>query len=249
MSHQSDQTPAGEALPAAAAATAIVPARPDKPPPLADKAALARCGQRVRARLAGDPAAYRLPTDRAEIFAFGEFLSPAECERMIALVDATAKPSAVYDVQRYSETRTSYSGDVDRTDPFVQMIERRIDDLLGMEAACGEAIQGQRYHPGQEFKAHCDWFHTRAPYWRDEVRRGGQRAWTAMVYLNDVEEGGVTEFTRIGLSISPQRGALLVWNNALPDGTPNWDTMHAAHPVVRGVKHIITKWYRTRRWG
>ncbi|MBC2668633.1 2OG-Fe(II) oxygenase [Novosphingobium piscinae] len=222
---------------------------PQKPAPLADRAALVRCGERVRARLAADPAAYRLPTDRAEIFAFGEFLDPAECDRMIALVDATARPSMVYDLPRQSETRTSYSGDVDPADPFVRMIERRIDDLLGLESSWGEAIQGQRYHPGQEFKAHCDWFSTLAEYWPQEARRGGQRGWTAMAYLNAVEEGGVTEFTRLGLSITPQRGALLVWNNATPDGAPNWDTMHAAHPVVRGVKYVITKWYRTRRWG
>ncbi|WP_298196201.1 2OG-Fe(II) oxygenase [Novosphingobium sp.] len=219
------------------------------PGPLADRVALARCGEAVRARLAADPTAYRLPTDQAEIFAFGEFLSPAECERMIGLVDATAQPSIVYDEPRQSDFRTSYSGDVDRDDPFVRMIERRIDDLLGLEASWGEAIQGQRYHPGQQFMAHYDWFWTRAAYWPAEAARGGQRAWTAMAYLNDVEEGGQTQFTRLGLSVAPQPGALLVWNNATPDGAPNFATMHAALPVVRGVKYVITKWYRTRKWG
>lgn len=225
-----------------------VPDLANPAPPPADQTALARCGERVRARLAADPAAYRLPSDRAEIFAFGNFLSPAECDQMMALVDAVAKPSAVYNLPQQSEFRTSYSGDVDRSDPFVRMIERRIDDLLGMDPAHGESLQGQRYLPGQQFMAHCDWFYTLAEYWPEEARRGGQRAWTAMAYLSDVEEGGATEFTRIGLTVRPQRGALLVWNNALPDGLPNWDTMHAAHPVLRGSKHVITKWYRTREW-
>lgn len=224
-------------------------AQPGQAAPLVDVAALARCGELVRARLAADPSAYRLPTERAEIFAFGEFLSAPECERMMALVDATAQPSAVFDEGQYSNARTSYSGDVDRTDSFVRMIERRIDDLLGLDPTFGESVQGQRYAPGQEFKEHCDWFHTRASYWPTEAKRGGQRAWTAMAYLNDVEEGGVTHFTRIGVRVAPQRGALLVWNNALPDGSPNWDTMHAAEPVVRGTKYVITKWYRTRKWG
>lgn len=217
--------------------------------PPADQAALAACGERVRRRLAADPGAYRLPTDRAEIFAFGDFLAPAECDRLIALVDATAKPSAVFQHQADEAFRTSYSGDVDRDDPLVRMVERRIDDLLGMTPDHGETVQGQRYHPGQQFKAHCDWFWTFADYWPGESRRGGQRAWTAMAYLNGVEEGGATEFSRLGLSVQPQRGALLVWNNALPDGRPNIDTLHAALPVVRGVKYVITKWYRTRRWG
>ena len=70
-----------------------------------------------------------------------------------------------------------------------------------------------------------------------------------MIYLCDVEEGGQTCFTRIGVSVPPQRGALLVWNNAAPDGSPNVDTLHAALPVIRGTKYVITKWYRTRPWG
>ena len=221
---------------------------PVKPPPVADRAALVRIGEQVRARLAADPSAYKVPVERAEIYAFADFLSPAECERFIALVDSVAKPSAVFDTAYESEYRTSFSGDVDRNDPFVRSIERRLDDLLGMDPDFGETVQGQRYHPGQEFREHYDWFWTSAKYWPDEAKRGGQRSWTAMIYLNDVEEGGTTDFTRLGLSIPPQRGALLVWNNAKPTGEPNGDVMHAATPVARGVKYVITKWYRTRRW-
>jgi len=217
--------------------------------PLVDQVRLVRIGERVRARLEADPGAYKVAVDRAEIWALGEFLSPAECDRFMALVDSVAKPSAVFDVATQAAFRTSYSGDVDRHDPFVRSIERRLDDLLGMDPDQGETVQGQRYLAGQEFRAHCDWFWTLADYWPQEAKRGGQRSWTAMIYLNDVEEGGQTDFVRIGVSVPPQRGALLVWNNATPAGEPNWDTMHAALPVIRGSKYVITKWYRARRWG
>jgi len=220
-----------------------------KTAPLKDKVALARMGEQVRTRLAADPAAFRIDTDKAEIFAFSQFLSPVECERFIAMVDAVARPSTVFDIRYEDGYRTSYSGDVERTDPFVRMIERRIDDLLGIDPGFGETVQGQRYTQGQEFQAHVDWFWTLADYWPKEQRKGGQRSWTAMAYLSDVDEGGQTEFVRLGISIPPQQGLLLVWNNAAPDGSPNWDTMHAAHPVVRGTKYVITKWYRTRVWG
>jgi len=229
--------------------SADAPRPPEPAAPLADQAALARLGAAVRARIAADPAAYRLPTDRAEIWAFADFLSPAECERMIALIDAVAQPSVVFNAAYDARYRTSYSGDVERTDPVVRMVERRIDDLLGIDPDWGETVQGQRYRDGQEFREHCDWFWTLGDYWPAEERRGGQRGWTAMAYLNAVEEGGTTDFTRLGMSITPRPGALLVWNNAAPDGSPNWDTMHAAQPVVRGVKYVITKWYRTRPWG
>lgn len=217
----------------------------DTPP---DKEALAELGTAVRERLAADPSVYKVPVEHAEIFAVADFLSQEECTHLIEMIDRVARPSEVFDSVYQAKYRTSYSGDVDQNDSFVRMIERRLSDLLGIDLGWGETIQGQRYYPGQEFKEHCDWFDHQAPYWTSEVERGGQRSWTAMAYLNDVEEGGVTEFTRIGIRIPPQTGALIVWNNALPDGSPNHDTMHAALPVIHGVKYVVTKWFRTRRW-
>ena len=164
------------------------------------------------------------------------------------MIDLTAKPSTLHEEDYSSGFRTSYSGDLDAYDPFVMSISRRIDDLLGMNPVCGEAIQGQRYLPGQQFKPHNDWFYTTEKYWQLERKRGGQRCWTAMAFLNEVEEGGETHFTEVGVKIEPKPGVLLVWNNAKPDGTPNVDTMHAGTPVVKGSKYVITKWYRTRKW-
>lgn len=219
------------------------------PCPNPDQAAMKALGETVRARLAADPLVQRLPGDQAEVWATADFLTADECERMMAMIDRTAVPSRILD-HGYNEVwRTSYSGDVDAHDPFVQMIERRIDDLLGIPHAWGETIQGQRYAPGQEFREHMDWFWTKAPYFKKEAKRGGQRSFTAMVFLNDVEEGGETAFVNLGMSIPPQRGVLLIWNNGGLDGSLNQFTLHAGMPVVRGTKYIITKWYRTRRWG
>lgn len=219
------------------------------PCPNPDKVALLKVGAHVRRRLSADPLAEKVPVETAEIWAIPEFVSPAECEQLMAMVDRTARPSDTLDHGYEGVWRTSYSGDVDRDDSFVKMIERRIDDLLGIPHENGETMQGQRYAPGQEFKPHMDWFWTKAPYWKVEAKRGGQRCITAMIYLNDVEEGGQTEFPNIGVSIPPQRGALIVWNNAAPDGSLNQNTIHAGTPVIRGVKYIITKWYRVRKWG
>lgn len=214
-----------------------------------DTAAIARLGTKVCARLAADPAVHKVPVEQAAMYAVAEFLSPAECDRLIGMIDAVAKPSRVYDPENQAHSRTSYSGDLDSTDSFIRMIERRISDLLGIDPAWGETVQGQRYMPGQEFHGHHDWFHVGSDYWAEEQARGGQRSWTAMVYLNDVEEGGRTEFARIGVSIPPQRGLLLTWNNGLPNGLPNENTLHAALPVTQGCKYVITKWFRTRKWG
>ena len=219
-----------------------------KKPEIPDQAALKRVGDQVRKRLAANKAIYHLPAEKAEIFAMGDFMTPDECGRMIGMIDQVARPSSVFNVAYGEDYRTSYSGDVDPHDPFVKKISRRIDDLLGLDPAWGETVQGQRYLPGQQFKPHCDWFFTEAEYWAREADRGGQRSWTAMVYLNPVEGGGSTDFTELGLSIEPKPGAILMWNKADLEGVPNRWTIHSGTQVSEGVKYIITKWYRNRKW-
>lgn len=232
----------GETGPAMPASTT------DAYPDDADRAGLCKVGRQVRERLACNLHVYKVPVDRVELFAAGDFLSTAECERLIALIDAVARPSEVFGVDYASGYRTSYSGDVDPHDPFVKKISRRIDDLLGIDPAFGETIQGQRYLPGQQFKPHHDWFHPKTSYWDLEMARGGQRSYTTMVFLNQVEAGGATEFPELEISLEPRQGVLLAWNNARPDGLTNPATIHAGRPVVAGSKYIITKWYRSRPW-
>jgi prolyl 4-hydroxylase len=144
--------------------------------------------------------------------------------------------------------RTSFTGNLDSFDEFILKLQQRLDDLLGIDHCNGETIQGQRYQQGQQFRAHYDWFDPHSAIWQQEHRCGGQRAFTAMAYLNPVEEGGATAFPDLGISVAPRPGTLLIWNNADLDGVPNPLTLHAGNPVTRGVKYIITKWYRCGRW-
>lgn len=214
-----------------------------------DQTALAAVGEAARARLASDPAVYRIDDTRIELFAVGGFISDQECARLCTMIDAAARPSALHELDYASGFRTSYSGDLDPRDPFVAGISARIDALLGVAAEIGEPVQGQRYLPGQQFKPHNDWFYVTEAYWPQEEARGGQRSWTAMAYCSPVEAGGATAFTLLGIEIEPKAGVLLIWNNALPDGRPNEATLHAGLPVEAGAKYIITKWYRTRAFG
>ncbi|GAA4035124.1 hypothetical protein GCM10022213_00080 [Parerythrobacter jejuensis] len=214
-----------------------------------DKDALARVGKSVRKRLDADPKAYKVPTDKAEIYAIGEFLSASECKKLMMMIDVVAQPSTLYEGTYKDGFRTSYSGNFDSHDQFVQGISRRMDDALGLPGKLGETIQGQRYLPGQQFKPHHDYFYPTEEYWERERKNGGQRSWTAMLFLNHVEAGGATNFTNVGINIEPKPGVLLAWNNATVEGIPNEDTLHAGTPVDQGVKYVITRWYRTRKWG
>ena len=212
-----------------------------------DQDALRRIGAKTRETLEAVPGIYKLPTDKAEIFVLSDFLTPEECRRFITMIDVVARPSELHETAYIENFRTSSSGNFNPHDPFVKGVSDRIDKLLGMPSILGEAIQGQRYLPGQEFKPHNDWFYTDQPYWKEERKRGGQRCWTAMAFLNKVPQGGHTHYTHVGAKIEPKPGALVIWNNARPDGTPNEDTMHAGTPVIEGSKYVLTKWYRVRK--
>ena len=219
------------------------PNDPDQP-----SAARADMGEHVRRRLSRNPMISAIKNGRAEMFLRHGLISPQECTALIERIDATSKPSKLFPGSANADYRTSSSSDLDLDDPLVQAITKRIDMLLGLEAPYGESLQAQRYEPGQEYKLHCDYFPAMGHYWPSMRVSGGQRCWTAMAYLCDVDQGGETQFPRIDILVPPRRGTLLIWNNMRPDGSPNGETVHAALPVIQGRKYVLTRWYRERPW-
>ena len=197
-------------------------------------------------RLGLRPGVQRVPTRELELFLVRGFLDPETCAAMIARIDAKRRPSQIADDLGIANFRTSETCDLDSNDPAVAEVEQRIADLLGLPLECGEPLQGQRYAPGQEFRPHTDTFNPGGYDFLVHTERGGQRSWTAMVYLNQPEDGGATRFKTIGKTVQPETGKLLAWNNLLPDGSPNPATLHQGMKVRRGTKYVLTKWFRQR---
>lgn len=208
----------------------------------------ARLGQTVTARVEANPAMRRAAVDAAQIYYHPDFLTGGDCDTLIRLIDANRRPSTLLSQSDDPNFRTSESCDLDRWAPEVRPIDERMAHLLGIPPENGETMQGQRYAPGQQFRAHFDWFNEQQDYWPAMKASGGQRTWTTMIYLNDVEEGGATWFPQAGVRVAPRQGLLLAWNNMKPDGTPNTGTLHEGTPVVQGVKYVITKWFREHAW-
>ena len=196
------------------------------------------------ARLAGTPGVQRVPTRQLELFILRNFLDAESCAALIGRNDERRRPSEIADDVGIANFRTSETCDLDWRDPLVGEVDRRIAALLGLTLQTGEPIQGQRYAPGQEFKPHTDTFEPGGyDFYRHTADRG-QRTWTAMIYLNQPEEGGATRFKCIGKTIQPETGKLLAWNNLLPDDAPNPATLHQGMKVRRGTKYVLTKWFR-----
>jgi prolyl 4-hydroxylase len=202
----------------------------------------------VTARLDADPAVTRAEVDGVQVYYRLDFLDGAQCDTLMAMIDANRRPSSLLSDKAGPDFRTSESCDMNRYAPEVQPIDEAIAGLLGLPPENGETLQGQRYAPGQHFRAHHDYFHERESYWQQMQASGGQRTWTTMIYLNDVAEGGATWFPQAGFKVAPRRGLLLAWNNMNPDGTPNERTLHEGTAVVEGTKYIVTKWFRERSW-
>ena len=200
-------------------------------------------------RLAATPGVQKVPSPRLSLFIKRDFLGPDECARIIELIDERRRPSTIADDFGDPLFRTSETCDLDHSDAAVVALDRRLAEFTGLDPAHGEPLQGQRYAVGQEFKLHTDYFEPNGPDFLRYCAMAGQRTWTAMIYLNEPEAGGATRFKRIDKTVQPETGKLLAWNNRLPDGRVNPDTLHHGMKVRAGVKYIVTKWYRERPWG
>ncbi|MCP5141718.1 MAG: 2OG-Fe(II) oxygenase [Gammaproteobacteria bacterium] len=87
----------------------------------------------------------------------------------------------------------------------------------------------QRYYAGGQ--AYHAW-HYENPY-----PQVVDRVLTWMTYLNDVEEGGETEFEHQQVKTRPKEGLTLIW----PAGFTH---SHRGLPAQKGTKYIITGWFR-----
>tara|TARA_R110000823_G_scaffold313100_1_gene440369 strand:+ start:1388 stop:2002 length:615 start_codon:yes stop_codon:yes gene_type:complete len=65
------------------------------------------------------------------------------------------------------------------------------------------------------------------------------RAFVFSIYLNDVEEGGETEFLHFSKRVKPKTGRIVIWPAAFP-------YVHRGNSPLSGEKYIITSWMMLR---
>lgn len=218
------------------------------PDPQADPAVMRGIGERVRERLLADPRIEPIGGGKADLFLLRGLLSEHECRRLIAVIDSRIQPSVLFSEKVAPRGRTSSTHFFAQDLPETKALAATIAGVTGINPVHAEPLQGQRYRAGEEYRHHRDHFRLDRPHWQTERNRGGQRSWTAMVYLNAVAAGGETEFPELDLAIVPEPGMLVVWDNMDRRGKPNRATRHAALPVGEGSKYVVTQWYRQGEW-
>lgn len=59
------------------------------------------------------------------------------------------------------------------------------------------------------------------------------------IYLNDVEEGGETEFLHFSKRVKPKAGRIVIWPASFP-------YVHRGNPPLSGEKYLLTSWMMLR---
>ncbi|XP_074347998.1 prolyl 4-hydroxylase 1 isoform X1 [Apium graveolens] len=193
------------------------------------------------------------------IIVLHNFLSMEECDYLRALAKPRLQVSTVVDAKTgkgiKSDVRTSsgmFLNSKEKKYPMIQEIEKRISVYSQIPIENGELIQVLRYEKNQFYKPHHDYFSDTF-----NLKRGGQRVATMLMYLTDNVEGGETFFPMAGsgecscggrmvkgMCVKPNKGdAVLFWSMGL-DGQSDPNSIHGGCEVLAGEKWSATKWMR-----
>lgn len=175
------------------------------------------------------------------VVVLGNMLSAEECDELIRLSAGKMRRSKIGTIRKEDEIRTSNSMFIDDTDNLIlTRIEKRIEAVMNIPIEHGEGLQILQYLPGQQYKAHHDFFSASS-------KVSNNRISTLIMYLNDVEQGGETYFPHIKLSVSPQKGMAVYFEYFYDDPHLNEMTFHGGASVAVGEKWVATQWMRKQR--
>ena len=203
--------------------------------------------------------------NKPRAYVYESFLSDEEVKHVLDLANKSGlSKSGVVDSttggSTTSDIRTSTGTYIGKGhDDVIKRIENRIALWSQIPVSHGESLQVLHYDPGQEYKAHFDYFF-------HEAGKKNNRIATVLLYLSDVEEGGETVFPKTNLplsrnqsmfsecgnsgrSIKANRGDALLFWSMTPGGELDSGSSHAGCPVIKGEKWTATKWMHVNPLG
>jgi prolyl 4-hydroxylase len=197
--------------------------------------------------------AKKINADKLDIYEITNFLTQEECQEIIEIINnsdlkssstISSADTSNYKVNDYRTSKTCYFYN---KYPLITYIESRICKTIGINNRCAEQIQGQKYCKGDQFKIHTDYFDKEVLKQNQTIR--GQRTWTFMIYLNDMEDdnncsGGYTSFPYAYIATKPTAGTAIIWNNLDANKKENIYSSHCGMPILKGEKYILTHWFK-----
>tara|TARA_Y200000002_G_scaffold381625_2_gene396145 strand:+ start:1434 stop:2612 length:1179 start_codon:yes stop_codon:yes gene_type:complete len=183
------------------------------------------------------------------IIVIKKFLSDELCDHFINLSNGKLKRALVSSEKEgiISKGRSGSNCWIEHNkDDKTLSVANRISNIIEISLESTESFQIIYYDKTQEYFNHYDaWDFNEVEKSRRNLKNGGQRIFTALVYLNDVEEGGSTKFTKLNIDVKAEKGKLLIFENVYEDtNIRHYYSEHAGRPVIKGEKYAFNLWFR-----
>ena len=201
-----------------------------------------KSGYEIGAQVADDPI----------IWVFDDFVTEVEREHVVEIAARRMGEAKVskFGANTRSEKRTGSVAWVkhDQT-PIVRGLVKRVSDLVGVPANHSESLQVIHYAETQEYRPHYDAWDINTPKGREKTAIGGNRAVTALMYLNEVGDGGGTSFPNLGVEVEAIPGRMVIFHDLYPGQSERHvDSLHGGTPVIDGEKWACNLWFRESRY-
>ena len=177
------------------------------------------------------------------------FILPSDCKKAINFFKDRAKFNKTYTRMQAEKTpqnlKNDLATDLDFTnltvwkdelknllvnfDLALKMYENstNIKQYVGVNDLQYTCLKIQKTLPKQGYHV---WHTEHGPSY-DNMRR----VLAFSIYLNDVKEGGETEFLNQSIRVQPKTGRIAIWPASFP-------YVHRGNPPLKGEKYILTSW-------
>jgi hypothetical protein len=174
-------------------------------------------------------------------FIHTEFIDTTICDELIDYFENNPNKfegRSAYGVDKEIKDSTDcYLEDPELTDKYIKHLSTVAESYIkkfpfsNNYAPWGiiDSINIQKYNPGGGFKV---WHTERA----GPEGLQASRHLVFMTYLNDINDGGETQFLHQEKSIRPQKGLTVIW-------PADWTHTHRGAPSLTETKYIITGWF------
>lgn len=190
------------------------------------------------------------------IYEINNILNKTECSILIKHSLPNLKQSSVMSNKPLSDIRTStntflHKNDNDK-DKDINIILDKISNITekisGKSKKNHEPLQIVNYKPNQLYKEHYDCcVPLDSTICKKDREIYGMRHSTLLIYLNDIKEGGETDFPLVNYSFKPKLGHGIFFFNLNSSETDyNILSKHAGLPPIKEDKWVCNKWVRTK---
>ena len=184
---------------------------------------------------------------------YDNYITPQECNKAIKLFEAQNKFNKTMNRQSFEQTSVLQKQD-QQYFANAGNIEVWHSELKALMINFDMALKHYNEHTGAAHAFDTNDFHYTTlkiqktlptegyHMWHIEHNKGFEneaRALVFSVYLNDVEEGGETEFLHFSKRVKPKTGRIVIWPASFP-------YLHRGNPPLSGEKYILTSWMMLR---